>query len=126
MKYIGFIKEHDNIEESVSFEEMTGEFGYDKEILKKVTEYLESGVMLIAWMHYELDFMTKKPICPAIYYSDGVWIWPNYYSHYLNNYSITINKEFVNFLIKNNFKKNISRDFIKSSEELGNELEQKL
>jgi len=107
LKYIGFIKEHDdNIAESLSFNDITRSVqANDLQELLKIVDYLERGPLLLAWMNYTYDLKTNLPIGPNSFHTDGVWVWPSYLSYYLTKFPhYPINREFVDHLYFQNFK----------------------
>jgi hypothetical protein len=95
MNAIGFFKTHHpevkcsrHINDLISNEEIN-----DGE-LSMITSYLDKGVRVISLISdlYE----DGERIGPNIIYSDGLWIWPAYYSVYLKKYPrLTISEEFI-------------------------------
>ncbi|MBE9602259.1 hypothetical protein [Pedobacter sp. MC2016-24] len=127
MKYIGFITENTKIEGSDSFAYMLSKPpNKDEDILKKVVKYLDEGVIIFGWMGYSYDFKTKQPIAPDAYYTDGVYVWPGYYSYYLNTYSQELDGDFVEYLRENKFKLKDKDAIIRLVGSLEVELDEKL
>lgn len=63
----------------------------DNETRLKIIEYLDRGHLVYGWMHYFEDYHTKEPIAPHAYFTDGTWVWPSYFSFYLEklpNYKV--------------------------------------
>jgi hypothetical protein len=106
MRYIGFLKEYGNIKESQTFSEAV-EKGIvnDSLVIEKIVNYLDKGTVFFGWMHYFEDLQTKKPVAPHMYYTDGEWIWPSYFSYYLKKYpNYFISTEFIEYLTQIDFK----------------------
>jgi hypothetical protein len=105
MKLLGFIKEYDNLKESIELEIFLNSRAQKPIDIKKTIEYLEKGVLVFGWMGYCRDIKTKQLIAPHAYYTDGVWVWPSYYPYYLKQFSsVHIDEEFVEYLIARNYK----------------------
>jgi len=90
MKIVGFLDVHaPTCSCSISLEKMLAEKGtrnyYDSTIL----EFLANGHPLIKLISpiYDID---GSLIGPVIIYTDGEWIWPSYYIHYLRKYKFNI------------------------------------
>jgi hypothetical protein len=100
MEYIGFIKEHDNIKEAISFNEIINGIDYHHEnSILDIIEYLNGGSLIFGWMGYTSDLETQTLIAPHSYYTDGLWVWPLYFPYYLKKYpNFIINKDFLNFI----------------------------
>jgi hypothetical protein len=121
MKYIGFIKEHDKISESVSYNEILASRDNDKDIIKKIIDYLDNGEIIFGWMGYYNDLDNNTPIEPHSYHTDGIWVWPSYFSYYLKKYlNYNLSEEFLNYLIDKSFsyKNGIPFDKSKIEQEL--------
>jgi hypothetical protein len=117
MKLTGFILEHDEYSvDAFYFEEMRGGSIIEPELLSKIVNYLENGGFIYGWMHYESDWLSKGSLCPNGYYTDGVWVWPGYYTEYLKKYpGMLIRKSFVDYMASNDFINNgkkLSKAFI--------------
>jgi len=126
MKYIGFIKEHNKIKEAVAFEEAI-KLPYDNKETNKIIEYLNKGILLLAWMGYFTDIKTNELIAPDSYLTDGVWIWPSYLPYYLNKFpSFHLDDDFINYLKERNYEFNLKKDFITSKKIFENDLSIKL
>lgn len=115
MKYIGFIKEHNPIEEAISIQDIKNNtYMNDRDIVSNVVEYLSNGVLLLAWMGYFMDLEDNKPIAPDSYYTDGVWVWPSYFPYYLHKYpNYLLNEDFVEYLRSKKFNFNVNAAFDK-------------
>lgn len=81
MRYIGFIKEYDNIPESFSLNSYRKQ--KDDDEIENIVNYLKSGNIALSWMGVFIDIENKNFIAPQIYYTDGEWIWPAYLIYYL-------------------------------------------
>ncbi len=105
MRLIGFIKEHNNIEEAVAFSDIKDTDNNYQEITK-IIDYLNDGILVLGWMGYFTDIEDREVlISPDSYYTDGVYIWPKYFPYYLKKYpNMFIAKEFENHIIEKEFK----------------------
>jgi hypothetical protein len=126
MKYIGFVKEYNNIKEASSLEELISEKTLDTGETEKVIDYLKQGKLLLAWMGYFIDIKSKELIAPDSYYSDGIWVWPAYLPYYLNKYKMKLDQEFLDHIRDNNFVIEVSEQFNKKKASLEQELSTKL
>lgn len=98
MKYIGFIKEYNNIEGARSLQEVI-EYCRDRADTLKIIEYLKEGTLAFAWMGYFSDVQTRALIAPDSYYTDGFWVWPAYLQYYLSKYpEMYLDYEFVEYV----------------------------
>jgi len=104
MKYVGFVTEHDKIEEAKPFNSsINGSRNKDFSVVEML-DYLNKGVYFFGWMGYFRDFETQESIAPNCYYTDGVWIWPNYFPYYLKKHpNFFVNQEFADY-VKMKFK----------------------
>lgn len=57
--------------------------------------YMESCVVIEAWLSNVDDVLTKKFTIPAKTWSDGVYAWDSSHIHYLKNYRARLPDEFV-------------------------------
>ena len=105
MKTVGFIREQNPIKIAVPLATLRTSDEFNLVERKKVCEYLDEGVIILAWMTYFFDPETKSSIAPDCYYSDGVWVWPSYYRYYIQKYpDLRIDPDFLDFLRLKNFK----------------------
>lgn len=127
MKYIGFIKEHNNIKEAIPFEKAIGGEFYEESTLAKIIEYLNSGVLLLSWMGYFTDFRTNGLIAPDSYFTDGIWVWPSHLPYYLKKHpNMILDKDFIEYLSSKQFKMNFENEFLKHKTELEKDFRDKL
>lgn len=127
MKLVGFIKEHNCIKEAVAFEELVINGAMPSINSEKIVNYLNSGTLLLAWMGYFVDKKTKKLIGPDSYYTDGIWIWPSYFSYYLEMHpSMKIDPDFLSYVENKNFKLRMDDKFESQKDKLEKELSEKL
>lgn len=104
MKLIGFILEHNPISIAKPFLYYTERQRIQPEKLR-IIEYLAKGYLIYAWMGYFFDLDTNAPIAPDSYYSDGLWVWPSYLTHYMQKYpNFVLDDEFVAYLRFKNFE----------------------
>lgn len=106
MKFIGVIKEYEpgliKIGKSIK-DIFISKSDSNLKDFEKISSYLDSGKILIAFLHYVNDEM-GNPIEPLILYTDGKWIWPSYLKYYLSRNCISLlEDEFVADLKANNF-----------------------
>lgn len=122
MKLTGFLIEHNLIKEAVPLSLVADPNNHPYEYLDKIIEYLNEGVLLLAWMGYVIDPTNKILICPDAYYTDGVWVWPQYFTYYLKKYpNYKLDEEFVKHVLLSNFKstvKSVTFDKIAMEKEL--------
>lgn len=127
MKYLGFIKEYNNIPESNYLNIYRDiQNNYDSEFKRKIINYLKNGNIALSWMGVFIDIEDNSFIAPQIYYTDGEWIWPSYLIYYLEKDSeFGLTESFVNYLEEKEFvykeitKKELSKienDFSKKLE----------
>ncbi|OMP75975.1 MULTISPECIES: hypothetical protein [unclassified Chitinophaga] len=86
MNAVGFLQIHDpHIACSRKINSLFSDSLLDKEKLFEICNYLESGVSIVRYISnlYDED---GELIGPNIIYTDGLWIWPSYYSFYLKKY----------------------------------------
>ncbi|UCA61229.1 hypothetical protein KB553_06780 [Chryseobacterium rhizoplanae] len=124
MRYIGFIKEYNNIPESFSLNSYRNQNGDNNEI-ENIINYLKNGNIALSWMGVFIDVENKNFIAPQIYYTDGEWIWPSYLVYYLEREkSFDLGKEFIDSLKR---KKYIPKIILKEElSEIENTFSQKL
>lgn len=125
MKLVGFIKEHNDITEAVSFESIITTEKCDNEIALRVINYLDKGILLLGWMGYFFDLKDNSLIAPDSYYTDGIFIWPSYFPYYLKKYgNYNIDKDFLEYLANINFE--CSRINIQNMDEMEQKLLKRL
>ena len=105
MKLLGFIKEHNNIDEAQEYVSVIAEnTNIQDAAIEIIIDYLNSGVLLLAWMGYFIDLEDNSLISPDSYFTDGVYIWPAYFPYYLKKHqSYLIDKEFLSHISKNDY-----------------------
>ncbi len=120
MKLVGFIKEHNSVEESQTLNELVNGFNYDDDVKTEVIKYLNRGELIVSWMGYFFDLVTKEPITPDSYFTDGTWIWPGYLPHYLTKYNVKIDDLFIENIKKSNFNFSLPDAFFAKKGDLEN------
>lgn len=97
MKYVGFIKEQNNIPEASCFNEVIGaSINTD---IDKVIKYLEKGMYCCGCLGVFNDLNNNDFICNHYYLTDGLYIWPSYFIYYLKKYpNYIIDNHFLNYL----------------------------
>ena len=104
MKLVGFIKEHNSIVEAQEYSFIKGNNSRNQGIDEKIIDYLNSGVLVLAWMGYFMDLEDSSLISPDSYYTDGVYVWPAYFPYYLKKHpNYLIDDEFLSNISKNNY-----------------------
>jgi hypothetical protein len=86
MNVIGFIKDHDpHVKCSKEIKNLFSDKVISKERLLEITAYLKNGISIVRFISdvYDTD---GEHIGPNIIYTDGLWVWPSYYTFYLNKY----------------------------------------
>lgn len=104
MKIIGLIREYSNENNfSIAYKD------YKKNILNDskpmILEYLKHrGIAFATTMQIikSLELNNDTTIGGLVYYTDGVWIWPNYLSYYLEFFDIEISEDFIENINSNN------------------------
>jgi len=78
----------------------------------KIIDYLKSGVVWVACGGATSDVLNPSNgiIGPPDILTDGSWVWPADLIYYVQQYHITLDENFINHIIKNNWL--ISRDEI--------------
>ncbi|RFM33186.1 hypothetical protein [Chitinophaga silvisoli] len=86
MNAVGFLQIHDpHIACSREISSLFSDSFLDKEKLSEICNYLESGVSIVRYISNLYD-EGGELIGPNVIYTDGIWIWPSYYSFYLKKY----------------------------------------
>ncbi|MEN2399117.1 hypothetical protein GKZ90_0004980 [Flavobacterium sp. MC2016-06] len=123
MKFVGFIKEYNNITEAQEYKKFLNNAQNNKEIVSKITAYLNNGTVVLAWMNTLKSLDNDELIAPNCYCTDGSFVWPAYFAYYLKKYpNYKIDDDFLEHLEKNNF----DSKKIKVSDKLKSELQKKL
>lgn len=105
LKYIGFIQEYNNIPEALSYTDMFDNHNNNSDIIIKIINYLDEGILVCGCPGVIMDLNNENILSPDAYFTDGIYIWPSYLSYYLVSYpNFKISEEFVNYLLKKEFK----------------------
>lgn len=104
MKFLGYLKRYDA---NVQFAENLNSYRrgnvINQQDLERIIEYLKNGKLLWTWMEYWVDD-EEKSIGGASYYTDGEWVWPLYFIHYLEKYKdFKIADEFIDYVKAKDF-----------------------
>ncbi|HEY9258050.1 hypothetical protein [Chitinophaga sp.] len=86
MNVVGFLHVHDpHIACSKDINDLFSDSLLNNEKLPEISNYLENGVSIVRYISnlYDTD---GELIGPNIIYTDGLWVWPSYYSFYLKKY----------------------------------------
>ena len=105
MKYIGFLKNHNDVEGATFINQTLGDVNNNIETVNKIINYLNKGVLILGWMGYIVDSENNDLIAPDAYYSDGFWVWPSYFPYYIKKHkNYILDKSFLAYLNKRNFE----------------------
>lgn len=111
MYAVGFLKKHDsNVTCSKELDELLSATDAENINLAKVIAHLEQGLPIIKFMgdFYDTD---GSSICRCMYLTDGEWIWPGYYVHYLRKYpNMVVPKLFIDHVEISGGIKDLSHD----------------
>lgn len=107
MSFIGFVKEHNDVDWAVSLEQFIKHSPpCEDSTLLKVIDYLKQGIPVLDWMGNIHDLSNGSVLASDSYYSDGKYVWPGYYPVYLERISnFDIDSEFLDHLLKNKFSR---------------------
>lgn len=98
MRFVGFIREYNDIEEAKFLQEVIKCHVNRIDVLE-IINYLKEGILAFAWMGYFVDIETKALIAPDSYFTDGLWVWPAYLPYYLSKYpGMHLDYDFVEYL----------------------------
>jgi hypothetical protein len=95
--FVGILNEHENglIKVGKPLNSYPKSNSETLDNLENIVNYLENGVLLIAFLHWVTD-VENNPIAPMIIYTDGKWLWPSYLVHYLKEgYHSLLPDEFI-------------------------------
>lgn len=104
MQLLGFIREYEQNNSLKKFKEYKL---FEKNSRKaQVLKYLRNGIPIATKMHIieSLKNDDDTILGGIIYFSDGFWIWTNYYIYYLDRYDMEIDIDFINHLHNNKFE----------------------
>lgn len=111
MYAVGFLKKHDSyVTCSKDLNELLSDTNAENLHLANVIAYLEQGLPLVKAMgdFYDTD---GSEICRCMYFTDGEWIWPGYYVHYLRKYpNMIVPTQFIEHVELKKSVKDLPRD----------------
>jgi hypothetical protein len=116
--FIGFDKKIEPlIRSSQVFDSMFSEKPNNESVRIKVIQYLEKGTFLTGVMSYIYD-NEKLPIGNLDYYTDGIFIWPVYYLHYIKKYdNFFIDERLIEHIIDDaSAEENVNSEMLKEIE----------
>ncbi|WP_289665160.1 hypothetical protein [Flavobacterium panacagri] len=101
MKLIGVISEYNQELSKKKFSEYKTGIEYQNK--ETILTYLKNGIPIAVTMQIVRSLIKNdNSIIGGIsYLTDGYWIWPNYLHFYVENLSIELPSDFVNFISKN-------------------------
>lgn len=106
LKQVGFFKELPHGDpRAASLCESKNQLNDD--LVKCITDYLESGVLFIACPGLARDALSanKEIIGTLGILTDGVWAWPADLSYYVNKYKVGLSLDFLEHMKRNNWQK---------------------
>ncbi|WP_128330791.1 hypothetical protein [Apibacter sp. HY039] len=103
MKYIGFIKEFDDVIFAKEFKDCVTHIYRDN---TGIIKYLEKGTYFGGWMEAVTEVENDDIFVSNLeYFTDGEWVWPAYYSYYLKKYqNFYVSPKFLEHINKNKEK----------------------
>jgi len=105
IKFVGILNDHEQglVKIGRPLTDYRIDEGIQHDDFERVLSYLNTGRVVIAFLHYVSD-KQNNPIVPLIFYTDGAWIWPSYLAYYYSNkYYSMIPHEFIADMKNNNF-----------------------
>lgn len=78
---------------------------------KKISHYLEQGQELFAWLgfsHCRFRCGVEKTKMGCRDLTDGEWVWPEGFSHYIRSHNLGVPREFMDHLKQKNFDNSIN------------------
>ena len=110
MRLIGVISEYNDELEGKKFHDYKIKSDYQNK--EMILDYLKKGTAIAVTMQVVKSLIQddNSIIGGVSYLTDGYWIWPNYLHFYVNNLSIELPQDFLNFISKNEHIKLISED----------------
>lgn len=104
MQLIGFIKEYNNINTAVNFDDIVNAHKLPDEQVLKIFNYLNQGVLITTVLSLFTDLETSENIGTGAYLTDGFFIWPSYFPYYLNKTNrLYIDSSFLDYLEHKNY-----------------------
>jgi len=102
MKLIGFLKKHDDYSFSKVINNYVSE-EIETSNREDIINHLKKGKLCLAWMEWLFDDDDDETSIGANgYYTDGVWVWPNYLIYYLEKHpNFKLDQEFIDYVVKN-------------------------
>lgn len=104
MKFRGFLT---NIDKNIighSFDQLLSNERIQASEKRAFIQYLKNGIRIADSPTYLRDEIDGAAIGGTSYYTDGEYIWPNYYVYYLNKYpGVIIDLDFYEQAKQNNF-----------------------
>lgn len=82
-----------------------------------ISDYMQSCVVVEAWLSNSEDVVSKKPSIPSEYYSDGFYMWDASHIYYARKYHARLPVNFITHVfnqIKSGFDPNLlNEDYLK-------------
>lgn len=128
MKYIGFIKEYNNIKEAMALSDLTSTLHMPiRNDHSNIISYLNEGILLLAWMGYFVDVEENELIAPDTYFTDGIWVWPAYFPYYLSKFpTMKLSHAFLDNVRTRNYQLGYTPDLLINKPKWEKELALKL
>lgn len=122
MKYVGLIKEYNNVKEATMLQDALGNVD-NTDVMPAIIRYLGDGVLVLAFMGYIQDFETKALIAPHGYDTDGIWVWPSYLPYYLKKYpNFKLDVDFVKHATTNKIDDDLRNKLINDRSKIEKEI----
>lgn len=97
MKYVGVIKAHHV--EAADFNSDRAALNISPDDVNLVKNYIENrGRSFVVTMLVVRSLITNESITGLAFYTDGFWIWPSYFSYYLEKNAVKIPSEFLAYV----------------------------
>lgn len=83
---------------------------FDESNCKKITEYLTQGEELFAWLgfshcRFRCEVENDEMGCRDL--TDGEWVWPEGFSHYIQNHKLSLPIDFIEHIKSRNYDASI-------------------
>jgi len=76
---------------------------------KKISSYLENGLVLFEFVSPVPSIIDKKTLVPYVLYSDGEYCWDGMLLHLVKEYSVELPKAFIDYILGCEFLPNQSK-----------------
>lgn len=85
----------------------------DERLRSQIVAYLDQGEELFAWLgfshcRFRCGIGKNKMGCRDL--TDGEWVWPEGFSHYIKNHSLGLPSEFIEYAKRKNFDSSVDTE----------------